>query len=162
MVTQGRVSLREPRQRWKQNQPSRGLAAQVTTAGNLKRTHETFRRHERLRRRRDFERLRAGRTIRGTILTIRYLPSPTNVSRLGVQVGKRVGSAVVRNKVKRRLREQFRRIKHRIKEPTDLVLWAYPKSATVSSATIREDLERLLAQAHLLQPVADLKDQPIL
>ena len=125
------------------------------------RTRETFRRHERLRRRRDFERLRAGRTIRGTILTIRYLPSATGVSRLGVQVGKRVGPAVIRNKVKRRLREEFRRIKHRIKEPTDLVLWACPESATASSALIREDLERALAQAHLLRSAAEPDDQPV-
>ncbi|MFH1744136.1 MAG: ribonuclease P protein component [bacterium] len=162
MVTKGQSSPREPHDVGSRINRIVNWLAQVTQAGNHKRTQETFRRHERLRRRRDFERLRAGRMIRGTILTIRFLPSPTNVSRLGVQVGKRVGSAVVRNKVKRRLREQFRRIKHRIKEPTDLVLWACPKSATASSAMIRQDLERLLAQARLLQPVADLRDRPIL
>ena len=134
---------------------------QVTGQGKSGRARETLRRHERLRRRREFERLRAGRTIRGRVLAIRYLPSPTGVSRLGVQVGKRVGPAVVRNKVKRRIREQFRRLKYRIKEPTDFLLWASPESATVSSAVIREDLECLLNKAHLLQPTTELNDPPI-
>ena len=122
---------------------------------------ETFRRYERVRRRRDFERLRAGRTIRGTVLTLQYLPSPTGVSRLGVQVGKRVGPAVVRNKVKRRLREQFRRMKHRIEKPTDLLLWAYPESAKASSALIRQDLECVLTEARLLRPVSDAHNQSV-
>jgi ribonuclease P protein component len=146
-----------------ESEPEERLGQQAQVCGMLGHTQvrETFRRHERLRRRRDFERLRAGRSIRGTILTIRYLPSPTRESRLGVQVGKRVGSAVVRNRVKRRLREQFRRIKHRLEEPTDLLLLAYPESARASSALIREELERVLTEAHLLRPVADGHDEPV-
>ncbi len=125
---------------------------QARVSGTEKRpeVRETFRRQERLRRRRDFERLRAGRTIRGVVLKLRYLQSPTGVSRLGVQVGKRVGSAVVRNRVKRRFREQFRRLKHEIKEPTDMIVSAYPESATASSAEIAEDLRQVLKKAKLL------------
>ncbi|HOE11012.1 MAG TPA: ribonuclease P protein component [bacterium] len=124
-------------------------------------TRQTFRRHERLRGRRDFERLRAGRRIDGAVLAIRCMPSPASVSRLGVQVGRKVGSAVVRNRVKRRLREQFRQLKHRIKEPTDILVWAFPESAAASSALIRKELESALLRADLLIPPVNPVDQPI-
>lgn len=147
----------------RESEPDETLNRHAQVSGGVEhaQARETFRQCERLRRRRDFERLRAGRSIRGKILTLRYMPSPTGVSRLGVQVGKRVGSAVIRNRVKRRLREQFRRIKHRLEEPTDLLLWAFPESAKASSAVIREDMERLLTQARLLRPLADAHDQPV-
>lgn len=59
---------------------------------------------------RDFQRvLDGGRRRRSAIGSVYVLPSPaaTATSRLGLIVSRRVGGAVVRNRVKRRLRAAF-------------------------------------------------------
>lgn len=59
---------------------------------------------QRLRRRRDFARAyREGAAYRNQLLVLRVLPGD-DVSRFGFVVGKVVGGAVVRNRIKRRLR----------------------------------------------------------
>lgn len=54
--------------------------------------------------------------------------------RVGLAVGKRVGGAVERNRIKRALREAFRLVQHRLPKSTsgcgcDIVLSAYPHEA---------------------------------
>jgi ribonuclease P protein component len=64
----------------------------------------------RLGERREFERLtRDGRRARSTTLWCRYLDDPTVVPpRVAFAIGRPVGSAVVRNRLRRRLRELLR------------------------------------------------------
>jgi len=57
----------------------------------------------------DFRRiLREGRRIRKAGLTVVIAESPYDYSRLGLVVSRRVGSAVVRNRIKRRIRSAAR------------------------------------------------------
>lgn len=49
-----------------------------------------------------------GRSIANQLLVIRILPNGLDRSRFGFLVNKRIGNAVVRNRVKRRLREVVR------------------------------------------------------
>lgn len=58
------------------------------------------------------------------------------VTRLGLAVGKAVGGAVVRNQVKRRLRELFRRRKALVPRGYDLFVRAVPASAPASYAAL--------------------------
>ncbi len=65
---------------------------------------------ERLRRRPDYKRVYAeGRRFPGRWLVLFSLPNGTDVSRLGVTATRRTGGATVRNAVRRRLREIYRR-----------------------------------------------------
>jgi len=67
-------------------------------------------------------------------------------ARLGLTVSRRVGGAVVRTRVKRRLREWFRR--HRDLFPTgrDFVVIARPAAATASADEVGRELEAALAR----------------
>jgi ribonuclease P protein component len=70
---------------------------------------ETFSRDDRLRKRRDFEECYAsGIRASGRHLQVFFLPRAHD-PRLGLSVARRVGTAVLRNRVRRRLREIFRR-----------------------------------------------------
>jgi len=49
-----------------------------------------------------------GRSVANNLLVVRVLPNELGRNRIGFMVGKRLGNAVTRNKVKRRLREVVR------------------------------------------------------
>ncbi len=71
----------------------------------------------------------------------------SSIHRIGLSVGRRVGNAVVRNRVKRLLREAFRHVQHSLPLTTagqrlDLVITVRPHP-TLALA----DYERLLLQA---------------
>ena len=88
---------------------------------------ERFRPSHHLRRKRDFAALLArGFRIRGDLLVIHVLPSGLPFSRLGLTVSRKVGKSVVRNRLRRRLREIFRRHRLGLRPPVDLVVNASP------------------------------------
>ncbi len=70
-----------------------------------------FRRRHRLTHAREFQAVYRARACRhrGPI-TVFAIPNDLGHCRLGLSVGRRVGGAVVRNRIKRRLREAFRLI----------------------------------------------------
>jgi len=68
-----------------------------------------MRREERLTRNSDFVRVHdQGKSWANRLLVMRAFPSGYEHSRVGFSVSKRVGNAVVRNRVKRMLREAVR------------------------------------------------------
>lgn len=100
----------------------------------------------RLRRRREFLEVQREGTRRHTqhLVFIRR-PAIGARSRLGVTVSTRVGDAVERNRVKRLLREVFRRT--RIAPPLDLVVIAKPGAKTLTYAQAANELARALGIA---------------
>lgn len=64
----------------------------------------------------------AGTPFRFSEITLRALPNHLSHSRLGMLVGRRCGNAVRRNRIKRLLRETFRRNRHTLAIPCDLVI----------------------------------------
>lgn len=69
-------------------------------------------------------------------------------SRCGFAVGRRVGTAVVRNKTRRRLREIMRRLP--LKPGYDIVVTADPNAASASFRELERDAGRCAERSGLL------------
>ena len=84
----------------------------------------------------------------GGLVGIKSRPNDLPQVRYGFIVSKRVGKAVVRNRVKRRLREIVRHLD--LKAGTDIILSARPQAAQAEYAALNTAVLDLLAQAGLL------------
>jgi ribonuclease P protein component len=95
----------------------------------------------RIRKRREFVKLqrisRRGAGMRFVVITA---AETTGTSRIGITVSRRVGGAVVRNRVKRLVREFFRRYRHRIMPAQDVLVIARQGAATATYAEVKREL----------------------
>src|SRR6185295_3373373 len=107
---------------------------------------EAFPREVRLLKRRDFlEVQERGKKVTAGPLVGLVAPSPDGKSRLGLTVSSKVGTAVVRNAVRRRLRELFRKRRDRWPGGMHLVVVARPSAREASFATLEGAAEALLS-----------------
>lgn len=97
---------------------------------------------ERLRRRSDYQRCyRNGRRRHGKFATLFVAPSSHGSPRLGITATRKVGPAVVRNRLKRRVREIYRRWNRRFDLPAvDLVVHLKPVAAEAGFGELEKDL----------------------
>lgn len=102
----------------------------------------------RIRRRLEFLELqKSGRRIPGTRFLFVYDDSRRGAtSRLGVTVTKKVGIAVVRNRLKRAVREAFRHERAGLAGRLRLVVIAREAAARSSGAELRSELAELFAR----------------
>lgn len=109
-------------------------------------------RQKRVREGRDFIRIKSkGQRLAQGSLLLNWMPA-AGIARLGVITSRKVGSAVTRSRVRRLLRESWRRHQHEISSPVDLVLVARPSIAGKPLATVEADLLAGLRRAGLLKP----------
>ena len=101
----------------------------------------------RLRRRADFEAVYAAgdKLVEARLVVfIARAPDRARGCRLGLSVSRHVGNAPARNRVKRVLRDAFRKLAPHCPEALDLVLVARPGKAPVTAAEAHESLTRVL------------------
>ncbi len=77
-------------------------------------------------------------------------PNSLETSRVGLSVSKRVGKAVVRNLVKRRLREALRRLD--LRDGWDILLIARKGAGDTDFHTLERSLRSLCRRARLAAP----------
>ena len=110
-----------------------------------------MKRKYRLRRNDDFQRVRhLGKSYASPIMVLAFLRNELDYSRFGFVVSKRLGKAVWRNKIKRRMREATRLQMSHIKPGFDFVLIARQRINQATYAEISQSLENLLKTADLL------------
>jgi ribonuclease P protein component len=85
--------------------------------------------------------LRRGRRLDGRLFVLYMRRSARPTSRLGLAVGRRIGSAVRRNKVKRRLRAAFAQAASAT-APADFVVVPKPEIVAHAFGEIRAELKR--------------------
>jgi ribonuclease P protein component len=98
---------------------------------------ERAHRRQRLSRSKDFDAVyRQGRSVSTRFLVLYWFPreEADDEPRLGLAVPKAVGGAVVRNRVKRQLRETWRELGDRVRPGHDYVLVARPPLAETAEA----------------------------
>jgi ribonuclease P protein component len=89
------------------------------------------------------------------LLVARFAPNDLERTRFGFSTGRRLGGAVTRNRVRRRLREAVRALSPRISPGWDVLIVARPSSATASFASLADGLERVLGAGQILQGEED-------
>lgn len=69
---------------------------------------------------------------------------PSGPSRLGITASRHVGGAVTRNRVKRLVREVFRRYQQQLVPPRDVLVIARPAAADATYIDVRQELTAAL------------------
>lgn len=110
-------------------------------------------RASRLRTNADFRRVRArGRSWAHPLLVLYTAPNEIESTRIGISVSRRVGKAVMRNRVRRRIREAVRPLLADLAVGRDLLFIARPPAATADWSRLGGAVLELLRRASLLAP----------
>lgn len=119
----------------------------VAAGSGPRETGERLLPEEKLRQRADYLRCyRTGRRRHGSLATLHFVPNQVGHPRLGITASRKVGKAVVRQRLKRRIREIYRRWKDRGKLPAlDLVVHLKPEARASEFPAFHDELLRLLA-----------------
>lgn len=97
---------------------------------------------------RDFAALMERGTMRShPLLATRVLRTDLGATRFGLATSRALGSAVVRNRVRRRLREAIRGMGSQLRPGWDVLIVARPNLATADHRVMVETLTRLLRRS---------------
>lgn len=110
-------------------------------------------RENRLNQKKDFQRVfQKGKGLRENLLTFKWAPNNLKVSRFGFIVSKKISKkAIVRNQIKRRLREKVRIELPRLKKGIDGVIIVRPGVAKEKNQEISKNLNKIFLRAKLIR-----------
>ena len=110
----------------------------------------------RLRASADFRRVRKeGRSWAHPLLVLYMVPNTLGHNRFGFSVSRRIGGAVERNRVKRRMREAAWLFKDELNQGWDMVLIARAPISEAQFRLVKQAVEILLRRACLLRAADD-------
>jgi ribonuclease P protein component len=123
------------------------LATQTTKVSSF-----SFPKARRLTHRSEYEHVkRNGITHRGKLLMLNAITlEDTALWRAGFITSGRVGGAVIRNRVRRRLREIVRRHQHELRQGIWFVITARQEAATATYGALKDEWLRLARRASIL------------
>ena len=93
----------------------------------------------------EFERVyKQGTAYRGRLFSVHAFPNELGALRLGLSVSKKVGNAVVRNTLRRRMREIFAAAAGEAERNLDLVISARPAARDAAFEELRGEFDHAL------------------
>ena len=107
----------------------------------------TLRKEERVRSRTDFLRIsKEGKRYQTEHFQVSVCPNRLSLRRLGIAVGKRVGKAVERNRLKRIIREVFRLNKAELLPSSDFVITGKKGAAGLNFSQVAKELKGIIEE----------------
>ena len=104
-----------------------------------------------LTRPQDFAALQSDGTVRShPLLTARFLRTDLETTRIGLSTSRRLGGAVVRNRIRRRLREALRVMAPSFQPGWDVLIIARPAVVEANHDEMAEAVRRLLQRGGVL------------
>ncbi|NIK79297.1 ribonuclease P protein component [Paenibacillus castaneae] len=115
----------------------------------------------RLRNREDFSRIyRSGKSFANGQFVVYWSKQPSaDPFRLGVSASKKIGNAVVRNRMRRMLKEIVRQHENRIVPKTDFILIVRKPATVMKMKEMEKSVLHVLKKAGLLQSISYSKDK---
>lgn len=105
-----------------------------------------------LKNNREFRRVyNRGKSVIMPSIVVYKLPTSQPLTRIGFTVSNKIGNAVCRNRIRRRLREAFRLNEDRIKTGFDIVVVARHKSAESDYRSLEAELLEALSSLGLIK-----------
>ena len=93
----------------------------------------------------------SGKSSATPLLALYYKKNRTGHNRLGLTVGTKVGNAVTRNRVRRKLKEIYRLHEAEIKQGLDIVVVARVRSKNAEYAALESDMLSLIYKLGLAE-----------
>lgn len=113
---------------------------------------------DRLKKSKDFKKVyNRGKSLATYNLVLYYYPNRTDTNRLGFSISTKVGNAVVRNKIRRRLREIIR-LKENLKRGYDLIIIARKPVVNLDYKGLERDVNKLFKKANLFTSHKGIRD----
>lgn len=105
-----------------------------------------------LKKNQDFKKIyQRGQSYANRLLVVYHLPNEKDYNRLGLVVSKKVGNSVVRNRVKRRIRESYRLNENALKKGYDLIIIARVRASEADYKSIEKAFIHLMKKIHLFR-----------
>ncbi len=100
----------------------------------------------------DFETLqRQGRSRAHPLVVVRFRRTDGSVTRYGLSTGRKLGGAVVRNRIRRRIRTVLRHLADRTEPGWDVLVVARPAAAEAPYTELSSAVEGLLSKAGIVR-----------
>ena len=102
-----------------------------------------------------------GKYASSRTLVVYVLPNRTGARRVGITTSRKVGKAVVRNRLRRLVRENMRVLYPSLPEGRDIVIVARKADASATCASVGRELHALLVRLGLLHKSVVKPDGPV-
>ena len=111
-----------------------------------------MRKSYRVKKEAEFQRVfTQGKSCANRQFVVYMIEKPEQVHfRVGISVGKKIGNAVARNWVKRRIRQSLTELKPQLKQDCDFIVIALPGVAWMEMAEVKDHLIHVLRLANVL------------
>ncbi|MCK8824528.1 ribonuclease P protein component [Fuchsiella alkaliacetigena] len=118
----------------------------------MKKSNKTFPKSERLTKNHQFKRVyEQGNSIANEFVVLYFLKNGGNKRRIGFSISKKIGKAVIRNRIKRIFKEIYRKNKNDLVSGIDLIIIARKGIAGASYKEIKAAVFNLFIRASLFK-----------